>query len=118
MQTQKRSILTRTIFIRDTFNETDKSYFCHEFFHFIADTGNKTTGGFEYLVDYQDKTYKFGTSLNESICNYFSTKVIAHPSEMCIYQLETLLAEMLAKAYGEERLFEAYRTGDIESLKK
>lgn len=81
----------------------------HEMMHYLSGDGLK----------YTSSGKRFGRAFSEGVTNYLSTKLYKFPAEgYSIYELETHQAEMLATVIGDEKLAEAYFTGDITSLRE
>ena len=114
--TAKYDKISKCILIPKSFDESGKSYFAHEVLHYVSDFGQETIG-LEYFIKDGEKKYLVGCSLNEGITNYFSTKVIKHPKDTCIYEYETHAAAELAIVFGEDNLWKAYISGDWKSIK-
>ena len=108
-----------TIVVPESFDETFKSYFCHELMHYISDNNNELDSmGIEYAMSNGKESFAFGIALNDALANYFSTKIYKHPDGLSIYEFETHVAAELATVYGEEKLWEAYTTGEYSDLKE
>ncbi|MBQ3409260.1 MAG: hypothetical protein IJH12_08675 [Clostridia bacterium] len=109
---------TNTIAIPEGFDQTCKSYFCHELIHYLSDNDvDSDFQGMEYSLSNNSESYAFGVSLNEGLANYFSTKLYLHPEGFSIYEFETHIVAEIVAVYGEEKLWNAYTSGNYEELK-
>jgi hypothetical protein len=107
-----------TVVIPEGFDKTCKSYFCHELIHYLSDTDvDGDYQGMEYSLSNSSEKYAFGIALNEGLANYFSTKLYQHPEGFSIYEFETHIVAEIAVIYGEEKLWNAYTSGNYEELK-
>jgi len=110
--TAKYDEISKCILIPQSFNESGKSYFAHEYLHYLSDYGGTEIGS-KYIIEDEDGSkYLMGSALNESIANYFSIQVFPHPKDTCIYEYETHVAAQLAICVGEENLWTAFTTGN------
>jgi hypothetical protein len=107
-----------TIVISQSFDDTQKSFFCHELMHYFSDTDKDSDFvGLEYSMSNGQEECMLGLGLNEGIANYFSTKIYQHPKEFCIYEFETHVAAEIAAVYGDSELWRGFTSGDYESLR-
>lgn len=94
------------IYITPKFEEATVA---HEMMHYFSGDG----------LRYTFNGKRFGKFFSEGVTNYLSTKLYPFPDEVySIYELETHQAEMLATVIGDDKLAEAYFTGDITSLRE
>lgn len=93
------------IYIVEDFEEATVA---HEMVHYLSGEG----------LIYVSNGMQFGRLFDEGVTNYLSTRIYEFPEEgYCVYELETHQAEMLASIIGEDKLAEAYFSGDITILR-
>lgn len=102
------------IYIPESFDESGKSFLCHEIYHYMSDGDHV---GIQTVVSNGRKEYPACHALNEGITNYFSTKVIRHPDGVSVYEYETHVAAELAVIFGEKKLWNVYSQGKTEALR-
>lgn len=108
----------KAILIPESFDESGKSFFAHEVMHYISDlNNNRKTLGLERIENDGNSDVIFGVALNEGLANYFSAKVFPHDKGTCIYEFETHVVAELAVVYGEEKLWEAFTTGQYDAVR-
>lgn len=93
--------------------ESQDGVIAHELCHYLSDNG-KLDGLF-----YQTDNVILGRYLNEGVTNYFSTKIFPHNEDhYTIYEYETHVAKILSIVYGEEKLKNAFFSGNPEELRE
>lgn len=113
------------LFISTKFDMNGVPCFCHEYFHYLSDNGDDGLSGIMNMFDNGNDRYLIGIALDKGIAEYFSSKVnlnlqnsyMYQNDYQYVYEYEKHVASELAIIFGEDKLWQAFTTGDFESLK-